>query len=316
MSYRHHRHHDHRHHDHRHHDHSTFSRYDSTNPSLDNRHDQSLDLGVAPGSRRKMTASAAPAVVASAILLAIAFIAPVQALDNGSRIFLTTGNDLLAGNPFDDDLYTASLTLSIEKQGLTYQLEERMFTDKDARRRFDETWLTVSSELPVGSRWWLRSRLGAVHVGRGLIGESGQNAVHRLIGDDEVDLTYIDQDRVHAVAGVDAIRPLWRASRTALELVAEAQQAVGFGRHVQLGLQARHDLGWVEVHWESGYRWSSTRQELLRSHLRDGNMTLGIGVVLLDRYVLDWTYNRYGTGTRHVTLGYRLPMGGGGRRTE
>ena len=254
--------------------------------------------------------------VVSSILLVLASLPVSAASDSGSRLLLTTGNDLFAGNPFDDDLYTASLALQIEKRGISYSLEERMFTDKDAGQRFDETWLTVSAEVPAGSRWRLRPRLGAVHIGRGLIGESGQNSIHRLIGDEEIDLRYVDQDRVHAVVALKATRSLRSGARRGMDFVVDAQQAVGFGRHAQIGVRGEMELSrLLQLHWDAGYRWSSTRQVLLDRHLRDGNMVLGIGVVVLDRFVFDWTYNRYGTGTRHLTFGYRLPVGGDERRS-
>ena len=85
---------------------------------------------------------------------------------------LSTSNDLLASNRVRDDLYSASLGFTVELGRGFVHLEERLFTDRVADRRFDETWVVGGLRPAFGRDWGLVLEGGAVHVGRGLFGES------------------------------------------------------------------------------------------------------------------------------------------------
>ena len=185
-----------------------------------------------------------------ALLISLFWDAPLvsQTLPTGSEatgakaateneIIFRTGNDFLAGNSRSDDLYTAGLGFTLEldrDQPATRPLgrrfltiEENLFTDRDADLRFDETWLLFGRRLR-GEAWRADVYVGAVRAGRGLFGEDAQNLVHRLIGDEEVHLRYVDRDRHFAVLGAGIRRTLLQGTRGSLHARAEARLAPEF----------------------------------------------------------------------------------------
>src|SRR5690606_33721164 len=127
---------------------------------------------------------------APVVVFGILLLAATGARAGGFRF--TTENDILTDNPTRDDLYTFSVGLEIERAGFTLSLREDAFTDRAAGVRFDETYLDVARGFVAPRGWNLRLAAGVAHTGHGLLGERVQNAVHRLIDDDEVHLAYRD----------------------------------------------------------------------------------------------------------------------------
>ena len=233
-------------------------------------------------------------------------------------LHVRTGNDLLGGNARQDDLYTGGLGFTIEfdevkvadktlRRGFA-TLEENLFTDRVAGKRFDETWALLGRRWDT-PRYSVSLFGGGVRAGRGLLGESVQNAIHRAIGSDEVQLDYVAKNRHFPVAGADVRRPLgeerkWNA-RSRLHLVT----APGYQHWIELEIGAAWEpVWWLQVFGSLGVRASFAEYSLLEPYLESLAPTVELGVLVGQRLRFSWTHNEYGTGLGHVNLGYRIPV--------
>ena len=124
----------------------------------------------------------------------------------GQELRFSTENDVFSGDDAEDDLYTFAVALEMERGPYTLSLRENAFTDRAAGARFDETYLSIGRALPGLGAWQVYAEAGAVHVGHGLFGEGVQNAVHRLLDQEEVELTYRGAS-LHPRLAVIAERP-------------------------------------------------------------------------------------------------------------
>ena len=235
-----------------------------------------------------------------------------------NEIILRTGNDFLAGNSRSDDLYTAGLGFTLEldrDQPATRPLgrrfltiEENLFTDRDADRRFDETWLLFGRRLR-GEAWRADVYVGAVQAGRGMFGEDTQNLVHRLIGDDEVHLRYVDRDRHFAVLGARVRRLVATGDRGELHARAEARFAPEFQNWARVAIDGTLRVRpWLDIIASLGARASHTGYEPLKPWIESVALTAELGVVLKERLVFSWTRNEFGTDLGHLNLAVRLPL--------
>ncbi len=224
------------------------------------------------------------------------------------EIRLATENDFL--NPAKDDLYTFSVAIEADHGPYRFSLRENAFTDRNAGTRFDETYLTLGRALPTWKGWNAFVEAGVVHVGHGLFGQDAQNAVHRLIGDEEVELQYYGSS-LHASLGLEAERHFGISRTLDLGPRVELYSAPGFQSHAVLGAQARwQPTAAIAVHLLAGGRLSDTSFAPLDPHVADLGPVGRIGVVW-KRLSLSWTYNDYGDEREHLSVGYRIPLGGG-----
>ena len=235
-----------------------------------------------------------------------------------NEIIFRTGNDFLAGNSRSDDLYTAGLGFTLEldrDQPATRPLgrrvltiEENLFTDREADLRFDETWLLFGRRLR-GEAWRADLYVGAVRAGRGLFGEDAQNLVHRLIGDEEVHLRYVERDRHYAVLGAGIRRALLDGTHGSLHARAEARLAPEFQNWARVAVDGSLRIRpWIEGIASLGARLSHASYAPLRPWIDSVALTAELGVVLKERLVFSWTRNELGTGLGHLNLAVRLPL--------
>ena len=127
-----------------------------------------------------MATARIPRATGAIVLFAALLFAGDEA--SSAEIRLTLANDPISGNEKKDDLYTSELALEVQYADRTLVFSERMFTNRDAGTRFDETELIVGlAQLPVGE-WTAHPEFGVLRVGEGLFGESVQNRVHRVTG--------------------------------------------------------------------------------------------------------------------------------------
>jgi hypothetical protein len=244
-------------------------------------------------------------------LVLVLLAAASTSLAQAQELRISTGNDLFSGNT-QDDLYTFSVAIQAERGAYTLALRENAFTDRAAGVRFDETYLGVGRDVPLGGSWQLRAEGGLVHVGHGLFGQSTQNAVHRFLHQSEVELRYRDSE----------LHPR-------LALVAERPFAVGHG--LTVGPRVELDavpglrsfaLAGAEVLWQpsdrfavqvlAGGRYTETSFGPLEPHLADFAPVARLELALAERVYLAWAYNDYGDEREHLTIGYRLGRGGRG----
>jgi hypothetical protein len=231
-----------------------------------------------------------------------------------SEIVLTTSNDILSGNRFTDDRYTAALGLGLDFRRFGVEFQENLFTDRDHGLRFDETWLTVQLQPRIVGPWRPTLEVGAVHVGKGLLGESAQNAIHRAIGGEDVDVPYLEHETVHAVARVEMRRTLHASDRFDLEVSFGGTWSPAFRSTLETELDAAVPLTrWLTVLLGVGGRLDRTELDALEPWQHDTAMTGRLGFLFARRLELSWTYNQYGTGARHVMLGWRIPTSHGER---
>lgn len=252
-------------------------------------------------------------VLAVAVATALLAAAAAPAVD----LRLTTDNDFLADNDRADDLYTFALALEVEKGGWTWALRENAFTDREAGLRFDESSVTLGRHVPrewLGP-WSLWVEAGAVHVGRGLLGQSVQNSFHDAIGSDRVDLEYPGDSGVHARLALELDRQWIVARRWSVGPRVTAHVAPGFKRGAFAGVRGR----WIpnrvlDVDFELGGRWAETDLALLEPHLRELAGAASVEALLWDRLIVRWSLNRYGTGNEHFSLGVRVGTSRSARR--
>ena len=215
-------------------------------------------------------------------------------------------NDLATATPYVDDLYTASLGVSVSTGRYSYALYEDMFTDQRNDARFDETHLAVSRTLPPVGGWQLRAELGLVRVGEGIFGERAQNRLHRLLGIDERELTYVDDNELHATIGFTAHRPFPAGDSVTAGPWIELCQAFDFKNHAIAGAafewKATPRL-WLQ--WRAAARYSGTELDVLEPWV-DGWAPAGeIGLRYTRFLRASYSYNAFGTEDHHIHLHFR-----------
>jgi hypothetical protein len=244
------------------------------------------------------------------ILLLLSLVAPMSLAPVGAvELALTTANDPVSGNRKEDDLYTAALGFDIEATSFRLALGERMFTDREQGVRFDETYLEVTDEIGPPSAWMLEGGVGLLRVGEGFLGESTQNWVHRAVGSEEVHLAYPDETALFGTARVNARRLFLAGSRYAVTGRAEAFTAPGFRSWVRAEVAADFVLApQLALRAAFGARADEVENNLLRERIGETGPTWELGLSWR-RLFVRWTSNESGTHTRHVTLGWRVPLG-------
>lgn len=243
-------------------------------------------------------------------LLAIPVSPPARAAEVTVDMF----NDDYAGSSRSDDLYTfgGSITVSFERWKV--ELEERGFTDRRARRRFDETYLVLSrtSEGLGGGAfedWRITAGAGVVQVGHGLIGESVQNAWHRIIDEPEVRLRYLE-DEVYAHLAFTAAGPRLGASALAPGPWADLEATLGFRTSLAAGLQWRWEpWPWLQLKVTGGARWTESDLAALEPWVGDVGFYGEVSGVLWRHVTARWSHNAFGTEDRHWRLGVRFSWG-------
>jgi hypothetical protein len=229
---------------------------------------------------------------------------------------LATENDILTSSDDNDDLYTFSVAFEVQRGPYLFALREHAFTDRRAGVRLDETWLTAKRALPSLGRFDAQVEAGIAHVGRGLFGQQAQNAVHRAIGDEELDLLYY-RPSVHPALGLE-IERVFRVGRSvALGPRFELHGAPGLRSDALIGAQAAWRVNrQVLVELLAGAR--ATRADLppLAPHLEPVAPVARIGLVIHDTIYLSWAHNTFGDGRQHISLGYWTPLGDPKRNQE
>ncbi len=239
---------------------------------------------------------------------------PATALD----LRLVTDNDFLTHNDRSDDLYTFALELEVDTGRITWTLRESAFTDRQAGVRFDETYLTVGRLAPrqwLGG-WSLWAEIGAAHVGEGLFGQEAQNALHQLIGDDEVNLEYIDDSDVFAHLAVEVGRQFDVGTKLSLGPHATVRTTPGFKSDAWLAVRGRWSTWGDRLGFDVaiGPRLSHNELDVLEPHMKDSAVAASVEVALSNGLLVEWTVNRYGTGSEHLSFGYRFGVGRSPRR--
>ncbi len=224
---------------------------------------------------------------------------------------LTTENDLLTSDN-RDDLYTFAVALSVVKGPYTFSWRENAFTDRQAGMRFDETHVTVRRAVPGTGRWRLEAEGGWVWAGRGLLGESAQNAVHRLLGQEELSLPY-SASRLSPSLAVEVERPFRLADDFEVGPRLEAYGAPAFRSHAVAAGQARWQPGpHLAVGLLAGGRWSTASFAPLERHLAALAPLVRLEIVWRQGAFVSWTYNDYGDEREHLSVGFQIARGGPG----
>jgi hypothetical protein len=216
---------------------------------------------------------------------------------------LTTSNDIIGG---EDDLYTADLAFTAVLDGFAITLNEHMFTDREAGRRHDETVVEFRRMIP--ELWGLDGEiaLGALRVGRGLFGESLQNAVHNVFDNDEVELAYPEGIDWYASVRLRVGADIFSSDAFALRADGVAATAPGFRSKLEGRLAAGHKLrNGAFVEGGVGVMLNHVETDLLRDHVDDvvptWSVAVGWGPV-----ALQWSANTFGTTQRHIGFVYRF----------
>ncbi len=250
------------------------------------------------------------------LLLGLCLAFPVAWPASAAELRLSTANDPISGKSGGDDLYTAAVVVEVDAVGHRWTVGERMFTDKQRGRRFDETYLEAARELPSWRGWDLEVAAGALHVGKGLLGERVQNQVHRWVGSERLHLDYADTDPWHLTLASQAQRPLLLSRRAVVTAHLQAFASPGFQRWLRAELRADLDLGaGFGLRLGAGGRGGAVDTELLADHVASLAPTYELGVSW--RAVeLRYSSNDYGTATRHLTLTVRVPHTLGSSRSR
>jgi hypothetical protein len=241
-------------------------------------------------------------LVTVAILVALALLAPPA---DAYEVRLRTGNDILVTD--QDDLYTFAVALQLERGPYTVTFLENAFTDRAAGLRFDESHLTVGRELPLSGPWNAYAEAGVVRVGEGLFGEGAQNAVHELLGGEEVELAYVESS-LHGRAALTTERSFGLARELEIGPRLELEVMPGLRSHAVVGAQ----IAWgqptrpLSFHAVLGARFTDASHAALEEHLVPVSPVARLGVLVKGRLALSWNYNEYGDEREHLSLGLRV----------
>lgn len=243
---------------------------------------------------------------AVAVLAATSWIAGATPAAAAQVVRFSTQNDVFVGGNSPDDHYTFAVALEIERPGHTVELTENAFTDRSGGVRFDETYLSVRRALPARAAWSLEMEAGLVRVGRGLFGEGAQNAVHRAIGSDEVELRYLGTE-VHPRLAVAATRDLAAGERFEVAARLEADLAPGLRSLALAGVQT----GWrpgggFALELLAGARFATADYGPLEPHLETVAPAVHAALSLGDRFFVSWSYNEHGDEREHLSAGLRF----------
>jgi len=239
------------------------------------------------------------------LLLAVALVFALQPL-GAQELSFSTENDLFTNSSTPDDLYTFSLAAAVELGDYRVALRENAFTDRAAGRRFDETYLGVSRALPSRGGWRFRAEAGLARVGRGLFGQGTQNAVHRLIGSDQVELRYLATS-LHPRVALQGERWYWVGSGFELAPTFEAEAVPGLRYHATAGARARwQPASRLYLDLLVGLRWDHVALDVLAPHIEASGAVAKLEAVVAERVVVSWSLNEYGDKREHVGLAYRI----------
>ena len=244
-------------------------------------------------------------IVVAALALATASLPSAFALG----IRFTTEDDLVRSHQTSDDLYTFSVALDVERHDTGFSLLENAFTDRRAGVRFDETYLSVGRRLTAARPWNVYAEAGVAHLGRGLFGQRAQNAVHRAIGDDEVELRYLESS-YHPRLAVTVSRSFAVGRRFELGPRVEGELVPGVKSHATVAVEARwRPTRRTAVELTAGERFTHASYAPLRSHLAARASVARVSLVWLERIYVSWSYNDYGARREHLSAGWRVPLG-------
>lgn len=227
----------------------------------------------------------------------------------GQVVRLSTENDILARSGPSDDLYTFSVAIEVQGLGFDWSLRENAFTDRAAGTRFDETYLSVRRPVPVGGPWSLSAEAGVVHVGEGLFGENVQNAVHRAVGSEEVELEYIGSS-VYPRLAFTAAHAIDSNGRFTWGPRLDVDVVPGFRSWALVSAEAAwRPASRFTVELQAGGRFTDVSYDALEPHLATSAPAGRMSVVFEDRIFVSWSYNDHGDEREHVSVGYRLALG-------
>ena len=253
----------------------------------------------------------APIILRTVALLAALLLwtaAPVGAAD--LRIDLV--NDPATANPRPDDLYTSDLRIDLSFERFRVVAGERMFTDRERNLRFDETHISVVTELrPLGG-WKTEGGVGVLRAGQGFLGQPVQNKVHRWIGSDEVRLPYAASQNF-ATAAVTMKRTFRDRGATRVAAEIDASAAPGFRNWARAtALLDRPVLSGTSLQIGIGVRADAVDRALFGDRIGGVSPTAHAALAYRSMEVR-WSWNDYGTRSPHISLGVRTPMTTGKR---
>jgi hypothetical protein len=231
---------------------------------------------------------------------------PIFAID----LHLTIANDPIFGNEESDDLYTAGLAISMQRGFRHFSAGERMFTDREAGLRFDETFLAVEQRLPSWGAWEPTLGLGVLHIGQGLLGQSVQNSIHQAIGSDRLELDYLGRDRFYGelLARLERSDLLGRGRLVTTTI--ELRSAPGFRSWLRAMASYEATFG-RHFAWRAGLGVHAEEAQLalLEKNVESLAPAAELGIAWR-KLTLLWSYNDLGTATSHLTLGMNLFLKG------
>lgn len=239
---------------------------------------------------------------------ALALFVPGDASALGQSLRISTENDLLTDRETRDDLYTFAVALELERPGYRLSLRENAFTDRAAGIRFDETYLSVGRDLGRAGPWSFSGEAGLVRTGRGLFGEDLQNAVHRAIGGDDVELDYLDSS-LHPRLALGAERRFAVGDRLDWGAKLETDLAPGLRSWVLLAATAAwQPSAQIAVELMAGVRFTHASYAPLEPHLAARAPAAGLGVIFARRFFVSWSYGDHGEEREHLSAGYRVAL--------
>jgi hypothetical protein len=247
------------------------------------------------------------------ILITLSIAIALVVTPAGAQVIrFSTENDILSRSGPSDDLYTFGVAFEVESAGSQWSLRENAFTDRAAGIRFDETYLSVQRPVHLGEAWRSSAEAGLVHVGEGLFGQHVQNAVHRAIGNEKVELAYLPSSTYTRMAftttrTVDANGSFTWGPRLDVDVTP------GFRSWALVAVDAVwRPADSVAVELEAGGRFTSVSYAALQPHIASSAPAGKTSLVFDDRVYLSWSYNDYGDEREHVSVGYRMQLGGRG----